>query len=113
MLELESIRGLPFIYNITLTDQTGQYVDLTDSSITLKVRPTLNSEEVLAECNIQNGGIVLVNPYYGEFKIRIDGNKTKVFPEITVFDCLVITQDGEYYLIAKNGKIKSEDYVSR
>lgn len=113
MVELECIRGIPFIYTVKLSSKSCEYIDLNNSTIIMKVRPSMASEEVLVECNLDNGRIKLTNPFYGEFLINIEGTVTEKFTNICVFDILVITISGDYYLIAKDGKIRSRDFASR
>lgn len=113
MIELEVYKGLPFVYTVKLMNKLGQSIDITDGTIIMKVRSTIESDEVLIDCNISNGRIKILDGPGGEFMINVEPGLTAGLTEYSCFDILVITATEEYFLIAKDGKIKSRNYVSR
>lgn len=112
-IELENIRGIPLIYSVKLKSSTKVPINLAGATIILKIRPNLDSTNVLVECTLQNGRIQIIDARNGEFLINIEKEITTLLPSQSSFDILVITSSGEYYLLAKDGKIKSRNFVSR
>jgi hypothetical protein len=112
-IELENIRGIPLIYSVKLKKSTDVPINLAGAEIILKVRPTIDSNNVLVECTLLNGRIQIIDALGGEFLVNIEKEITTLFPQQSSFDILVINSDGQYYLLAKDGKIKSRNFVSR
>jgi hypothetical protein len=112
-IELENIRGIPLIYSVKLKRSAQVAENLAGAAITLKVRPTIDSTNVLVECTLLNGRIQIVDAIGGEFLINIEKEITNTLPAQSSFDILVVNSSGEYFLLAKDGKIKSRNFVSR
>lgn len=109
---LKMVEGLPFEYVITLRDSEGTEMDIAGSEIVMKIRRAVQDPNVLVELSTANGRITFTGEV-GQFKIEIEPEVTGTLSGTFVFDILLITAGGEYYLIAEGSRIKTSVFVSR
>ena len=112
-ITLTMFQGLPFKYEVTLQDEVGAAIDITGATIISKIRPTLESETVLAELSTANTYISITDGVNGKFLLDLPDTITSTIETNGVFDIKLTLPDTTVYLIAEGGKIKSKLFSSR
>lgn len=98
------VRGTRWDDNVTLTEQsTGEPVDLTGiTGMTMRLRETIDDEDVLMELTVAGGKLVIVDAAAGEMGIRVNSATTWAMPENNhekaryVYDAVIERSSGEY-----------------
>lgn len=73
----------------------GEPVDLTGTTARMQIRPTLESEEVIADLTTDSGGII-IGDEPGQFTIYIAATETELFTfESAVYDLELVLPDGD------------------
>lgn len=101
---LKIFRGDTYQRNFIVI-QEGQYYDLTDCDIRMTFKWSLEDADVDAVITktIDNGGISLISPTSGEFRVNIDPSDTSGLPAFRIvlkYDAQISDINGNVYTVA-------------